>query len=45
MVVVQSPESSQVSMVMVAGDPFTAIRMEVDEPHCKAAFMLTHKAD
>lgn len=37
MVVVQSPESSQVSMVMVAGDPFTATKMEADEPACLAS--------
>lgn len=37
MVVVQSPESSHVSMVMVAGDPFTATKTEADEPACLAA--------
>lgn len=36
MAVLQSPGSSQVSMVMVAGDPFTATGMTVGEPRSRA---------
>lgn len=36
MAVLQSPGSSQVSMVMVAGDPFTATGTTVGEPRGRA---------
>lgn len=44
MAVVQSPGSSQVSMVMVAGDPFTATKTEAGEPACRAPKCPLHHA-